>query len=396
VNTQDQFEPSGTKKISPLTSLRFFAALLVLYHHSVRVFLPVFAARSVSHGAPQGFIGAISLTFSVSVSFFFLLSGYVLSQVYLRKGPPLDVRKFFVARLARLYPLYFVVQSLASCEFLFAQSQRWGLKIGIEKTAEVLAGNLLMLQVWNHRLLRIDAPSWSLCCEAFFYLCFPLLGTLLWRLRGVSLWTAAFTLYVGGQVLVMAVRPYVPVIVALTLPPLHLSTFALGILLARGQSLQQERPGKSPVHTWHIYAVLAVSVAGLLFSIPLQPLFKVPNPYNDGMLMPLFAGLIWALSATPTALSRWLSCRWLFALGNASYALYLIHSPILDVFQYLHWVSLSFYAVYVVLCVGLSLLSFHYFETPIRLWLVDRFSQKHPAPQNSIASNVSLGRIRRW
>ena len=365
--------------------MRFFAALLVLYHHSVRTFLPVFSARSVSHGAPRSFIGAVSLTFSVSVSFFFLLSGYVLSQVYLCKGSPLNVGKFFIARLARLYPLYFVVQSLASSEFLFAQSQRWGLKIGIEKTAEVLAGNLLMLQVWNHRLLRIDAPSWSLCAEAFLYLCFPLLGTLLWRLRGVSMWTAAFTLYFGGQALVMAVRPHVPIITALTLPPMHLSTFALGILLARGQSLQQERPHASPVRAWHVYTVLAVAIAGLLLSVPLQPLFHVPNPYNDGMLTPFFAGFIWALSAIPSALSRWLSCRWLFALGNASYALYLIHNPILDLFQYLHWVSLVFYPVYVVLCVGLSLLSFRYFETPIRLWLVDRFSPKHPAPQNSVA-----------
>jgi len=339
----------------------------------------------MSHGGPRSFLGAISLTFSVSVSFFLLLSGYVLSQVYLRKGPPVDTGKFFVARLARLYPLYVVVQLLDSSEFLFAQIQRWGVKIAIEKTAVVLAGNLLMLQVWNRRLLRINAPSWSLCCEAFFYFCFPLLGAWLWRLRGVSLWAAALTLYVGGQVLVMAVRPYVPVITALTLPPLQLSTFALGILLARGQSLQQEHPGKSPVRTWHVYAVLAFSAAGLLLSIPLQPLFHVPNPYNDGMLTPLFAGLIWALSATPTALSRWLSCRWLFALGNASYALYLIHSPIIDVFQFLHWVNPFFYPVYVVLCMGLSLLSFRYFETPVRLWLVNKFSPKHPAAQNLVA-----------
>jgi len=110
----------------------------------------------------------------------------------------------------------------------------------------------------------------------------------------------------------------------------------------------------------------------------------VPNPYNDGILTPLFAGVIWALSATPSTLSRGLSSRWLFALGNASYALYLIHSPIIDLFQYLHWVSLIFYPVYVVLCLGLSLLSFRYFETPIRLWLIDRISPNHPTLQNLV------------
>jgi len=375
VSTPDQFEPPGTKKTYSLTSLRFFAALLVLYHHSVRVFLPDFSAQSASHGAPQGFVNIVSLNFTVAVSFFFLLSGYMLSQVYLRNGQPFEVRKFFIARLARLYPLYFVVQSLASSEFLFAQMRLWGLKIAFEKTAAVLAGNVLMLQVWNRRLLRIDTPSWSLCCEIFFYLCFPLLGALLWKLHSVHLWVTALTLYAGGQALVMAIRPHVTVITALTLPLLHLSTFALGVVLARGQSLQQDRPDKGPVRPCHVYTVLAVSVAGVLLSIPLQSVFHVPNPYNDGMLSPLFAGIIWALSATPTTLSRLLSVRWLFTLGNASYALYLIHYPIVDLFQYLHWVSLIFYLVYVALCIGLSLLSFHYFETPVRLWLIERFQE---------------------
>jgi peptidoglycan/LPS O-acetylase OafA/YrhL len=42
-------------------------------------------------------------------------------------------------------------------------------------------------------------------------------------------------------------------------------------------------------------------------------------------------------------------------------------------FQHLQWVAHSFYPVYLALCVGLSLLSFHYFETPVRLWLLERF-----------------------
>jgi peptidoglycan/LPS O-acetylase OafA/YrhL len=368
--------PSGANKNYPLTSLRFFAATLVLYHHSVRVFLPGFSVQSASHGLPQEFVDVVSFNFTVSVSFFFLLSGYVLSQIYLGNGQPLDVRKFFVARLARLYPLYFVVQLLDSSEFLLSQIQSRGMRIGIANTAEVLVGNMLMLQVWIRRLNRINAPSWSLCCEIFFYLCFPLLGVLLWKLRGAHLWVTALALYVGGQALVMAVRPHVGLTRALTLPLLHLSTFALGILLARGRSLQRDRPDKAPVRAWHVYTVLAVSVIGLLLSVPLQALFHVSHPYNNGMLAPLFASIIWALSAIPTAVSRLLCARWLFTLGNASYALYLIHYPIIDLFQYLHWESVIFYPVYVALCIGLSLLSFHYFETPTRLWLIERLQER--------------------
>jgi peptidoglycan/LPS O-acetylase OafA/YrhL len=89
--------------------------------------------------------------------------------------------------------------------------------------------------------------------------------------------------------------------------------------------------------------------------------------------VPIFAGFIWALSAVPIPLSRWLSARWLVALGNSSYALYLIHTPMLSLFIHFQWVSHAFYPVYLALCVGLSVLSFHYFETPVRLWLMERF-----------------------
>src|SRR5579859_879943 len=189
------------KKIYPLTSVRFFAAFLVLFHHSVRIFLPVFSARGV-RGAPTDVAGIISLAFPVSASFFFFLSGYVLSFVYLNNAKTLDKREFAAARFARLYPLYFVVLVLDTPELLVPEIHRYGVKVGLTKTAGILAANVAMLQAWKgSRLLRINMPSWSLCVEAFFYLCFPLLGALLWKLRGARLWMTAVAFFVAGQAL---------------------------------------------------------------------------------------------------------------------------------------------------------------------------------------------------
>jgi peptidoglycan/LPS O-acetylase OafA/YrhL len=364
------------KTIYPLTSVRFFAASLVLFHHSVRIFLPVFSARG-GHGVPKDVAGIVSLAFPVSASFFFFLSGYVLSFVYLHNVQILDKNNFFAARFARLYPLYFVVLVLDTPELLMPEVQRYGVKIGLTKTAGIFAANVVMLQVWKgSRLLRINLPSWSLCVEAFFYLCFPLLGVLLWRLRGARLWMTALALYAGGQALVWAMRPHLNVETVLTLPPLHLSTFALGILLARWQTLQQQRKDKAQVQVWQVNTVLALSAGGLLGSALLIPFFGVPAPYNDGLLAPIFVGFVWALSVIPSPLSRWLCGRWLVNLGNASYALYLIHMPVLSLFQYFRWVTQPFYPVYLALCVGLSLLSFRYIETPARLWLLERFHRR--------------------
>jgi peptidoglycan/LPS O-acetylase OafA/YrhL len=356
------------KAIYPLTSVRFFAASLVLFHHSVRIFLPVFSVRGV-HRVPVDMAGIVSLAFPVSASFFFFLSGYVLSFVYLHNVRILDKSNFFTARFARLYPLYFVVLVLDTPELLVPEVQRYGMKIGLTKTAGIFAANVVMLQVWKgSRLLRINLPSWSLCVEAFFYVCFPLLGVLLWKLRGARLWLTALALYAGGQALVWGMRPYLNLEMVLTLPPLHLSTFALGILLARWQSLN-----RTQVRLWHVSTVLGLSAGALLGSVLLVPFLRVPAPYNNGLLAPVFAGFVWALSVIPTPLSRWLCGRWLVALGNASYALYLVHMPILSLFVHFRWVTHAFYPVYLALCVGLSLLSFRYFETPGRLWLLERF-----------------------
>jgi peptidoglycan/LPS O-acetylase OafA/YrhL len=122
-----------------------------------------------------------------------------------------------------------------------------------------------------------------------------------------------------------------------------------------------------------VNTVLALSAGGLLGSALVIPFFAVPAPYNNGLLAPIFAGFVWALSVIPTPFSRWLCRGWLVKLGNASYALYLIHMPILSLFLRFRWVTHVFYPVYLALCVGLSLVSFRYFETPARLWLLQRF-----------------------
>lgn len=367
---------SRTKKNCPLTSVRFFAALFVVLHHSASAFLNYFRGMSM-YVIPKDFAGRILFSFTFSISFFYLLSGYVLGMVYLREGKPVDARRFFAARFARIYPLYLVMLVVDLPEIVVPEIQRFGLATGLFKVMKIFTGNALLLQAWvPERLLRMDSPSWSLCGEAFFYLCFPVMGVLLWKLRGARLWTTAIALYVGGQMLVWVVRPHLSRQTVLYLPVLHLSTFALGVLLARWQKLQQERRGGEPVRLWQVNLVFGLSAVGVVLSVLLHPLFHVTLPYNNGLLAPVLVGFIWAISARDTPLSRWLSKDWLVALGNASYAIYLIHMPLLLLFMRLGWVAQGFYPVYLVLCVGVSLLSFYYFETPVRLWLVERFQSR--------------------
>jgi len=361
-----------TKKIYPLTSVRFFGAFLVVFHHTAQFFLPAFSDELLRE-TPRSYMATLLLFMPVSVSFFFLLSGYVLSVVYLRDGKSVEKYKFFAARFARIYPLYFVTLVLDTPHVLFDRIHRYGLAIGSAKTAGIFLGYVAMLRGWSPERLRgINDPNWSLSAEVFFYLCFPVLGVLLWKLRGVWIWVTALGLYVGGQLLVAIVHPDPPV--WLDLPLFHVSTFALGVLLARWQSLRRGL-GAMDV-AWKGYVVLVLAVAGVLLAAAAPSGVFSDHLFFTGLLAPIFAGVIWALSSTTTLVSRMLCAGWLVALGNASFALYLIHAPMLHLFEYFRWDGAVAYVTYLSVCVGLSLLSFYYFETPVRLWLLELFHSR--------------------
>jgi peptidoglycan/LPS O-acetylase OafA/YrhL len=334
------------------------------------VFLPTFTDKMLLR-TPKSFLTGFLFALPVSVSFFFVLSGYVLAVVYLREGKQVDKRKFFVARFARIYPLFFVTLVLDTPPLLFDKIHRSGGAIGSVKTAAVFLGHIAMLQAWSVRFYGIDGPNWSLSAETFFYLCFPVLGFWLWKLRGAWVWVAAFCLYVGGQLLVLNLRPHPSS--QMDLPLLHLSTFALGILLARWQTSRAKREDATPIRAWQASGLLAVVFVALLLSVKLTNSFSIIDLLYTGLLAPVFAAMIWALSSTTTLASRWLCADWLVALGNASFALYLIHTPMLHLFEFFHWQKQpGAYPIYLVTCVGLSVLSFTAFETPVRVWLVDR------------------------
>jgi peptidoglycan/LPS O-acetylase OafA/YrhL len=365
---------SGVKKIGPLTSIRFFLAFQVAVRHTLGTFMPGVEATAAA-GTLRGFLWREIVAPSFAVSFFFLLSGYVLALVYLRDGQGVSKGRFFAARFARVYPLY-LVTLLWDTPGLFANRlARLGWASALGKTAATFAAHLVMLQAWYPtRLSGLDDPNWSLSAETFFYLCFPVLGIALWRLRGAKVWIAAICLYVGGQIAVWLVQPHLQTETVMFSPMLHLSTFVLGVLLARWRALRAERSQAEPVRGWQANAVLGASLAALL----VVNRFPVRLPAYDfcftGLLAPILMGIIWALSSAQTLAARMLSTRWLVVLDESSYALYLIHIPMFHMFKFLRLEThLAVYPVYLALCVGLSVLSFYYLETPARRWLLERF-----------------------
>lgn len=145
------------QKLHALTTLRFFAAMgIVLYH--VRGYYGVPAIDSFA-------------VFSQGIAFFFILSGFILTYVYPKFETQEERKKFFIARLARIWPVHFL----------------FFLGVGVLTLYKIIPDvgdwkgnifNLLLVHAWipvQSSYFALNGPSWSISTEFFFYLCFPFL-----------------------------------------------------------------------------------------------------------------------------------------------------------------------------------------------------------------------------
>lgn len=144
---------STTMKLDQLTTLRFFAAAMIVIHHSAGLF-------GFSTNLTKPFI------FGQGVSFFFILSGFILAYVYPKLSTYADVRNFLHARFARIWPGHLAAFLLA----FWMLSLCWDSRIALM--------NLVLVHAWIPNpsfFFSYNAPSWSISTEFFFYLAFPVL-----------------------------------------------------------------------------------------------------------------------------------------------------------------------------------------------------------------------------
>src|SRR5688500_6194224 len=152
-------------RLDSLTGLRFLAALLVFVHH----------ANSSQWDATLGPLDRLTSAGGQGVSFFFLLSGFVLVWSYRREQ---TARGFYRRRAARILPDWFVVWPIAIAI---------GAWEGFLPSPEAVLANATLLQAWVPQMsvyFVLNSVTWSLSVEVFFYLVFPLLIPALLRISG--------------------------------------------------------------------------------------------------------------------------------------------------------------------------------------------------------------------
>ncbi|MQY34332.1 O-acetyltransferase OatA [Streptomyces sp. RB17] len=297
-DTTARDSPAAAKPSLPsLTGLRWMAALLVFGLHVNNFgYFGGTGGRLVSWGFSSGATG---------VSFFFVLSGFVLTW----SARPRDrALAFWRRRIARIYPVHLVTLGLALVmAYTLANQPR-------PTPKQALSNALLLHSWWRPWWQTLNPVSWSLACEAFFYAAFPLLFLLLRRLG------ARGSIVLGGLsvaavvVLARADAHHWWTYALYSFPAARLPEFVLGAVTARLVLLGRWRgPG--------LEASLALAIIGYFLVPQVAPGYSATMCTIAGFTLLIPAAAVADVQGLPSLWRR----RRLVRLGELSFAFYMVH-----------------------------------------------------------------------
>jgi len=354
-----------------LTSVRFFLALgVVLFHYQLQWSWDSETATGLLDRARLG------------VDAFFILSGFVLTHAYREalEAGRLNYGRFLVARFARIYPAHIAV--LAFVGVMVAGASLIGAEFDRDFYNPLgLLTTLLLVHAWLPEVIKAEwnGPSWSLSAEWFAYLAFPAFAWVGLKLRNRPglLLALAGAVFVALDLFYQAVFGKVVVHAEAGMGILRIiPEFLYGIALYRlGQPITLTRP-----------VAVATAWASALALLTLMHLKA-----DDRLVVVMAGPLILALALlSKTGTTGPLASRTLLLGGEASYALYLVHMPVLiawkgvisaltgqDSSYVLAWWEVgALLALTLAAAVALHLL----FEGPARSWIRRQADRVWPQP----------------
>jgi peptidoglycan/LPS O-acetylase OafA/YrhL len=335
--------------LPPLTSLRFFAASgVVIFHYNLTN--PIFPKLIASFGYE-------------AVTFFFVLSGFILAYAHGIPHGKLNVtpKDFLLARFARIWPVYDLALAMVILLFFVVDI----LKPGLALPAVLV---ISMVQSWVPRYaLALNPPAWSLSNEIFFYLLFP------------AIWGA--TRLGAVSFLVLS------------------ATFVVSIALLKGYCFEGHEAGRT--NFWMYFPIL--NFPQFVFGVALGYYFIVPNLFgpkistgllvigvtllsvvmllkttlpwisNGAVLCGVFSLIIFGAAGAGGMAQKILCARPLVILGDASYAIYILHFPVW--LWWNHYTRIAYRldlpstldaAIYLFVVMIVSLASLFFLERPAR------------------------------
>ena len=355
-----------------LNALRFFAASTVVFRHVEQIkdfwHLPVYRNEF------------LNVATGMAVTFFFVLSGFLITFLLFKEKEDyrsIDVKKFYMRRILRVWPLYYFIVFLAfavlpnlSAFFVPGLSN----EIRTKLPYNLLFYMVLMPNVANmFQMLAVYANQlWSIGVEEQFYLFWP------WLIKKRSQYSQLFYAIIIAFVLVRnglafgashlhnqqlaTVFGMLNGLVLMT----RIDCMAIGGLVALYIYNKEQWFRKFFVNRTVEVASLALIVVLCYTGI------YVPYIHHDFYAV-VFSIFIVNVSCNPRSLFCLEGKVWT-SLGNISYGIYMYHlvaiGSVLAIFRALHIsafpfrINLVLHLSSLLLTIVIAQLSYRYFETP--------------------------------
>ncbi len=362
--------------LSNLTPLRGIAALLVaIFHFEMAI------ARFVPANQTMFFEKCYLM-----VDLFFIMSGFIILHVYKNDFVSYiegnSLRKYIIARFARIYPLHFIsLLLLVLLVIIFSPSGTY--PNAIENPSAIPTGFLLLHSYYIHNIYTWNIPSWSISAEWAAYLLFPFLAIFLHKKKLSALMILGL-LVIAAYVAIMYFLPRRNFLFPSIPVPHNLNTtydygFLRGIAgFVTGMIMYKlyQRPSVKNVFHKDILA------GGIILLLVLALHFAV----NDAFCIILFAVLVLSFALNNRSLHAFCNNRFAQYIGKISYSIYLMQIFLQEPFskglrlpgvvgfgrgkQNINFSNgLGYCLIYLILLIGISSITYYAVEQPCRKWI---------------------------
>jgi len=365
----------SAEQLDQLTGIRILAAVWVVLFHLDYQFKHLFGETFQSFGL----FSPVIMRGYLGVDLFFILSGFIISFVYQKKMQIFSIyesSKFLYLRLARMYPLHlFMLFVYAAMAFVLQfvlhagseHPERFSLLYFVYNFLCIHAWGLVPFTTWN-------TPSWSISCEWFAYLLFPLTNLCYRRLNGR--WSNSLLILTCVIALVLfkiiTGKDSVQWTVDYGLVRIFIE-FTMGCAFYNIYNLNRQA-----TKTFDIFTLIN------LVALIIMAFFNV----NDAFMVGALGTLLYSLSRSEGLLAKSLSTRFMIYLGEISYSVYMVHACFLFlaffVLKKLHILTLSPLALaslvvaLLAILLGVSACTFRFIEKPARDYLRDKMQNFIP------------------
>lgn len=327
LQTPPQAAPRVVQQVHALTGVRIVAAMWVVLFH---------VRGNIASEFPWlgEVIGPVLAHGELGVDLFFALSGYVLALNYgERMGLRLDRNatvKFWWARLARVWPAYVFMLVFAAVwhGLLLARQSDDPVDVRDYSVGSFLRQLTLVVQ-WTEpgfERLTWNGAAWSVSAEAFAYLLFPVMVLLVFRLNR-SLSTRSLVVMAGVLLFPVVFFSYVLGLYGDWMWLLRiLCAFMAGALMFYIVRRVPDTARNRLLASHIIVLATALIVAGCYW------MDLTARPRYIGLLIPVLVVIVGALGMADRHVAKVLGSKALVVGGMASYSIYLVHMPLIEIF----------------------------------------------------------------